>query len=114
MKKMNLLVAFLMVTGIVTAQTEWKVDKGHSTIEFNVIHNLIAEVNGSFKEFDGKIVTKEDSFKGTDVEFVIKTASVNTGNENRDKHLRSEDFFDAEKFPEIKFKGILEMTAYIN
>jgi len=108
MKKMNLLVAFLMVTGIVTAQTEWKVDKGHSTIEFNVIHNLIAEVNGSFKEFDGKIVTKEDSFKGTDVEFVIKTASVNTGNENRDKHLRSEDFFDAEKFPEIKFKGILE------
>lgn len=108
MKKLNLLAAFLLVAGIATAQTtNWKVDKGHSTIEFNVIHNLIAEVSGQFKDFDGTIVSEGDSFKGTKVEFTIKTASINTGIENRDKHLRGEDFFDAEKFPEIKFKGIL-------
>ena len=104
---MNLMAAFLMVAGFVSAQTTWKVDKGHSNIQFNVTHNLIAEVNGAFKEFDGTIVSKSDDFNGTDVEFTIKTASINTGNENRDKHLISDDFFSAEKFPEIKFKGNL-------
>ena len=108
MKKMTLLAACLIIAGVATAQTEWKVDKGHSTIQFNVIHNLIAEVNGSFKEFDGKIVSKAEAFKDAEIEFVIKTASVNTGIENRDNHLRSDDFFNVEKFPEIKFKGVLE------
>jgi len=108
MKKLNLLIAILLVAGIASAQkTSWKVDKGHSTIQFNVIHNLIAEVNGEFKDFDGKIVSDGDSFKGTEVEFVIKTASINTGIENRDKHLVGDDFFNAEKYPEIKVKGIL-------
>jgi polyisoprenoid-binding protein YceI len=108
MKKMTLLAAFIMIAEMAAAQTEWKVDKGHSTIQFNVIHNLIAEVNGSFKEFDGKIISKAEAFKDADIEFVIQTASINTGNDNRDNHLRSDDFFNAEKFPEIKFKGVLE------
>ncbi len=108
MKKMNLIAGFLLVAGIASAQTNWKVDKNHSSIEFNVIHNLIAEVSGAFKEYDGTIVSTGDSFKGTDVEFIIKTASINTGIENRDNHLKSDDFFNAEKYPEIKFKGVLQ------
>jgi polyisoprenoid-binding protein YceI len=108
MKKMNLIAAFMLVAGFATAQATWKVDKGHSNIQFTVIHNLIAEVNGQFKEFDGTIVSEGDSFKGTNVEFIIKTASISTGIENRDNHLKGEDFFDAEKFPDIKFKGILQ------
>ena len=108
MKKLNLMAAFVLVAGFATAQTNWKVDKGHSSIQFTVVHNLIAEVNGEFKDFDGVIVSQGDSFKGTNVEFTIKTASISTGIENRDNHLRSEDFFNAEKFPEIKFKGILQ------
>jgi len=105
---MNLLAVLLLLAGIATAQkTTWKVDKGHSNIQFTVIHNLIAEVNGEFRDFDGKIVSDGDSFKGTEVEFIIKTASINTGIENRDKHLTGDDFFNAEKYPEIKFKGIL-------
>lgn len=107
MKKFNLIAAFLLVAGFATAQTTWKVDKGHSSIQFTVIHNLIAEVNGEFKDFDGSIVSEGDSFKGTNVEFTIKTASISTGIENRDNHLKSDDFFNVEKFPEIKFKGVL-------
>jgi polyisoprenoid-binding protein YceI len=107
MKKITLLAALIVMAGFVSAQTTWKVDKGHSNIQFTVIHNLIAEVNGEFKDFDGVIVSEGDSFKGTNVEFTIQTASINTGIENRDKHLRGEDFFNAEQYPEIKFKGIL-------
>jgi polyisoprenoid-binding protein YceI len=107
MKRLIVLMAFVVAAGVASAQTAWKVDKGHSNIQFNVIHNLIAEVSGAFKEFDGTIVSKSDDFNGTDVEFVVKTASINTGIENRDNHLRSDDFFNAEKFPEIKFKGQL-------
>lgn len=107
MKKFTLFAAVMLVAGFASAQTTWKVDKGHSNIQFTVIHNLIAEVNGEFKDFDGVIVSEGDSFKGTNVEFTIQTASINTGIENRDKHLKSDDFFNAEQFPEIKFKGIL-------
>jgi polyisoprenoid-binding protein YceI len=107
MKRLIAAAAFVAAAGLATAQTNWKIDKGHSNIQFNVIHNLIAEVNGGFKEFDGTIVSKSDDFNGTDVEFIVKTASINTGIENRDNHLRSDDFFNAEKFPEIKFKGQL-------
>ncbi len=104
---MNLIAAFFLVAGFASAQTNWKVDKGHSNIQFNVTHNVIAEVNGAFKEFEGTIVSKSDDFNGTDVEFIIKTASISTGIENRDNHLKGDDFFNAEKFPEIKFKGVL-------
>jgi polyisoprenoid-binding protein YceI len=107
MKKLNFIVAFLLVAGLANAQTTWKVDKGHSNIQFNVTHNVIAEVNGAFKDFDGTITSKADDFNGTDVEFVVKTASINTGIEMRDNHLKSDDFFNAEKYPDIIFKGTL-------
>jgi polyisoprenoid-binding protein YceI len=111
MKKLNALVAFLLVAGVASAQTTWKIDKGHTNIQFNVTHMVVAEVNGSFKDFDGSVVSKSDDFNGAEVEFTVKTASVNTANENRDNHLKSDDFFNAEKFPDIKFKGTIVKTG---
>jgi polyisoprenoid-binding protein YceI len=111
MKKINVLAAFLFVTGIATAQTTWNLDKAHTNIQFNVTHMVVSEVNGAFTDFDGAIVSKSDDFNGAEVTFTAKTASVNTGNENRDKHLKSDDFFNAEQFPEIKFTGTILKTG---
>ncbi|MBP9927158.1 MAG: YceI family protein [Cyclobacteriaceae bacterium] len=107
MKRLNAMVAFLLVAGLANAQTTWKIDKNHSSIGFNVTHMVVSEVSGNFKIFDATVVSKTDDFTGAEIEFTGQVASINTENENRDKHLKSDDFFNAEKFPEIKFKGNL-------
>ncbi len=107
MKKLTLLLAALttLVTGY--AQTNWALDKTHTKIGFNVTHMVVAEVEGYFKDYDAKITSTADDFNGAAVEFTAKTASVFTDNERRDGHLKSDDFFNAEKFPELKFAGTL-------
>src|SRR5688572_14348846 len=107
MKKLNVMIALLLLTGSVFAQTNWGLDKSHSKVGFNVTHMVVAEVEGKFNDFDAKVVSPAEDFNGADVEFTAKTASVDTDNERRDNHLKSDDFFNAEKFPEIKFKGKL-------
>lgn len=98
----------------VTGQTNWTLDKSHTNIQFTVTHMVVSEVTGDFKDFDGKVTSTSDDFKNSDVEFTAKVASVNTGNENRDKHLKSDDFFNAEQYPDIKFKGklVIEKKKY--
>ena len=92
--------------GFANAQTSlWVVDKAHSTVNFSVSHMVVAEVTGRFKDFDAKVTQTGDSFSDSYVEAVIKTASIATDNERRDSHLRSDDFFNAEKYPEITFKS---------
>jgi len=88
-----------------TAQTNWTLDKSHSKIGFATTHMGISEVEGSFGEFDGSVTSTSDDFVGSKVEFVAKVASVNTGNERRDGHLKGDDFFNAEAHPELKFSG---------
>lgn len=108
MKKMKfLLLIFLLASGTTFAQTTWVIDKPHSKISFNVIHMAITEVEGEFTDFDAKVTSTSDDFHNADVEFTAKVASIDTKNDRRDNHLRSDDFFNAEKFPEIKFKGKL-------
>lgn len=107
MKKLNVLLALVFVAGAATAQTTWKIDKGHSKVGFTVTHMVVAETEGKFDDFEGTIVAKSDDFNGAEVEFTAKVASINTESERRDGHLKSADFFDAEKFPDVKFKGIL-------
>ncbi len=108
MKKMNLMAAFLLVAGFATAQTTWKIDKSHSKVGFSVVHMVVSEVEGKFNDFDASVISKSDDFNGSEVEFSAKLASVDTDNERRDGHLKSADFFEAEKFTDIKFKGKLE------
>lgn len=107
MKKFNSLFAAMLIAGATVAQTNWTLDKGHSSVAFSVAHMVVSETTGNFKDFDVKAVSKSEDFVGAEVEFTAKTASVFTDNEKRDGHLKSDDFFNAEKFPEIKFKGTI-------
>jgi polyisoprenoid-binding protein YceI len=107
MKKINVLIGLLLVTGSVFAQTTWNIDKVHSKIGFSVSHMVVSETEGSFKDYTASVVSKTEDFDGADVTFSAKIASINTENEKRDGHLKSPDFFDAEKFPEITFVGKL-------
>jgi polyisoprenoid-binding protein YceI len=85
-------------------KTKWKLDPAHSEVTFKVKHMMITNVSGTFNEFNVETTTENDDFTKADVTFTAKTASVDTKSEQRDTHLRSADFFDAEKYPEIKFK----------
>jgi polyisoprenoid-binding protein YceI len=108
MKKINtLLTLLLFAAGAAFAQTTWTVDKAHSKIGFNVQHMAVSEVEGNFRDFDATLVSKSADFNGAEVTFTAKTASIDTDNERRDGHLKSPDFFDAEKHPELSFKGNL-------
>src|SRR5437899_873332 len=90
MKKFNLLLLSVLVAGAVSAQS-WTIDKAHTKIGFNVSHMVVSEVEGYFKDYDGKVTSTADDFAGAAIEFTAKTASVFTGNDGRDAHLRGED-----------------------
>jgi len=86
----------------------WKVDTGHSSVGFKIRHMAIANVSGAFLHFEGQAYSlSPDNFEGATVDFEIQTDSLNTNNTERDAHLRSELFFDVQRFPTISFKGRL-------
>jgi len=86
----------------------WKVDAGHSSVGFKIRHMAIANVSGAFLSFEGMAYTiAQDDFEGASVDFEIKADSLNTNNPERDAHLRSDLFFDVQRFPTINFKGTL-------
>ena len=90
--------------------TAYEIDTAHSMIIFRAKHNGVSYNYGRFNEFSGKIVMTSTDVSGNMVpgslvEFEVKTASVDTGNEKRDQHLRSSDFFSAKQFPVITFKS---------
>ncbi len=87
-----------------SAQSTWKLDLGHSSIDFAVSHLVISETTGSFDQFDISAITGSD-FSDPKFEVTIDAASINTKNSRRDDHLRANDFFAVEKFPTITFKS---------
>jgi polyisoprenoid-binding protein YceI len=107
MKKLHYLLLTLLAAFGVQAQTTWTIDKVHSKIGFSVSHMVVSETEGVFKDYTAQVVSKSDDFNGAEVTFTAKVASIDTDNERRDNHLRSADFFDAEKYPDITFKGVL-------
>jgi polyisoprenoid-binding protein YceI len=88
-----------------TAQsvTKWTIDRAHSEIQFKVKHLVIATVTGQFNEFDASMETIGEDLTGARAEFTAKVASISTNNTDRDNHLKSADFFDADSHPEIRF-----------
>jgi len=106
MRKTAILTALVMVLGFgaVAAQGTYGIDAVHSNVTFKVRH-LVSKVSGEFTDFDGTIVADFENLDASRVEFSIRTASIDTKNEKRDGHLRSADFFDVEKYPEITFKS---------
>jgi len=80
----------------------WHVDPTHSSVEFEVKHMMIATVRGRFREFEGTIEAADD-IANSRVFGTVKAASIDTNDETRDAHLRSADFLDVERYPEIRF-----------
>lgn len=81
----------------------WKIDKMHSEIMFKVKHLMITNVTGQFESFDAEMKSDLDDFTDAVISFEADVNSINTKNEQRDGHLKSDDFFNAEKFQKIKF-----------
>jgi polyisoprenoid-binding protein YceI len=100
-----------METTHALTRTKWSLDTSHSHIGFTVKHLMVTNVRGVFNEYAGSIYTSGEDFPGAEINLSITTASVSTGDGRRDTHLKSPDFFDAENFKEINFKGTsLEKT----
>lgn len=89
----------------VDVQNKWNIDVAHTNINFTVAHMIISEVTGTFKEFEGMVVSSKDDFSDAQIDVTIKAKSVNTDNVDRDNHLRSADFFDSETHPVLTFKS---------
>ncbi len=105
MKLIKLGLASLLATGALFAGT-FNVDKSHSNVGFKVKHMMISNVIGKFKNFSGTIDYDEDTKTLKSISGKIEVKSINTEDEKRDKHLRADDFFAAEKFPNITFESI--------
>lgn len=103
----TMLITALAVIGLTSAkaQTTWVVEPVHSKVNFTVEHLVISEVDGSFKTFEGKMVASKEDFTDAKISFSIDVASISTDNEKRDGHLKSEDFFYAEKYPKMTFES---------
>lgn len=95
--------AFTPAKAPVTAPT-WDIDAVHSSVSFTATH-FFSDVLGTFDKFDGTVNFSPDDLDGSSVEFTVDVTSVNTKNEKRDKHLQSEDFFNAEKWDTMTFKS---------
>jgi len=85
------------------ARTAWKLDPAHTLVEFSAKHLMITTVKGRIAEVEGTIYADESDPRKSSVEASLKGASIDTRNEQRDQHLRSGDFLNAEEFPEIRF-----------
>lgn len=85
------------------ATKKWVVDPTHSEVQFKIKHLMITNVTGSFNLFNVDATTEDEDFTKASISFTAETASITTGLEQRDGHLKSADFFDAEKYPQIKF-----------
>jgi polyisoprenoid-binding protein YceI len=95
---------FATASSLLAAAETFQFDKNHTLVGFKIRH-FVSKVEGRFKDFDGTIVLDRQNPSASKVDLTIQTASVDTSTENRDKHLKSPDFFDVEKFPTITFKS---------
>ena len=100
---MLMIAALLIAAGTASAADNYAIDPAHSSVNFTVRHLGLSKVHGNFTDFTGTISYDPRDVTKSAVKVTIKTASINTGNETRDNHLRSPDFFDAVKYPELTF-----------
>jgi len=105
MKKVFSLLIVAVMSTSVFAQSSWKVDNAHAKLAFTTVHLGISDVAGLFNEFDATIVASEEDFSDAVFELKVDVASIDTEVEMRDNHLRSADFFEVEKYPEMTYKS---------
>ena len=100
-----LLLSLQLSMSTALAADKYEIDTAHSFVTFTIDHLGLSKAKGSFRDVSGVIMYDAKDISKSSVEVNIKTASINTNNEARDKHLRTADFFDAEKYPEMTFKS---------
>ena len=98
------IIVVLALPALVLAGT-WDIDPAHSEVGFKVRHMMVTNVRGNFSDFKGTLELDETDITRSTVDVTIQAASIYTGVEKRDEHLRSPDFFDAAKFPALTFKS---------
>ena len=86
------------------AQTNWAIDPTHSEIGFKVKHMMFTNVSGKFNTYEATITNEESAFETSKINFNATIGSIDTNNTDRDNHLKSADFFDAENFPTLNYK----------
>ncbi|WP_316816494.1 YceI family protein [Pedobacter nyackensis] len=87
------------------ATTNWALDPTHSELQFKVKHLMITTVTGSMNVLSASLTSESDDFQNAQVKFEAETASIDTGNNDRDNHLKSGDFFNADEFPKVSFES---------
>ncbi len=105
MKKVFLLLVIISISVASFAQTKWTVDPMHSFVNFSVKHMGISFVDGSFKKFDGTVTAAKADLTDAKISFTADVNSISTSVEMRDNHLKTDDFFNAEKYPKITFES---------
>jgi polyisoprenoid-binding protein YceI len=109
----SFIVALVLEFAATAHAANWKVDQSHTTVGFSVSH-IFTNVQGRFDRFDGAIVYDPEKPESAIVRATVEASSINTNNAKRDKHLRSDDFFDVEKYPMASFEstsGVTEMKG---
>ncbi|WP_027075662.1 YceI family protein [Maribacter antarcticus] len=86
-------------------KTKWNIDPTHSVIGFKVKHMMISTVTGHFEDFNATIETETENFNDSEISFTAQTNSINTKNSDRDAHLKSDDFFNTEAYPQLNFSS---------
>ena len=92
-----------LIALVTTAQNTWNIDASHTNVNFEVSHMVISDVEGTFKTFDGTVISSESDFSDAKISFTVDVNSIDTDNEMRDNHLKSPDFFEASKYEKITF-----------
>ncbi|WP_316810558.1 YceI family protein [Pedobacter heparinus] len=105
MKKVFLFLIAISISVASFAQTKWTVDPMHSFVNFSVKHMGISFVDGSFHKFDGSVTAAKADLTDAKISFTVDVNSISTNVAQRDKHLKSDDFFNAEKFPAMTFES---------
>ena len=103
MKRTLLISALWLSIGFVYGQTTWIIDPVHSSVQFEVSHLTVSSVTGFFTSYSGTVISKGENFNDAKINSTIDVASITTNNLERDKHLKEDDFFNAEKYPKINF-----------
>lgn len=105
MNKIGLLVMISLLTGIsgYGQKTTWSFDQPHTNIQFSVTYLGVSEVTGKFKTYSGTILSGKDDFTDAEINVSIQAGSIDTDNDKRDDHLKSDDFLYVEEYPEITF-----------
>ena len=104
-KTLGILSVFFVLTAFTAAVTTWKNDKAHSQLGFSITHLGISDISGTFNDFDVHVPSSKADFSDAVFSLKANVNSIDTRVEDRDKHLKSADFFDAAKYPEITFKS---------